>query len=227
MFSNPQYYAQRYNKGIVKHVDCRARGSEVSFQIQPAGGGKVDILMNELSRSLLRLDKKHRYALQWFYDHRGQTVPWSDLNDPDFRLSSSAKGIYKPKFLEYALSVKQTLHSTYGDRLPRSNDFGGWTYHYHEESNANGEASALHTNRGLEQCMRDGIPVGVLIQASGKPGPVTYKVFGLAMVRSWSDGFFTLEGKMAELGTIVSIGDYAESKARKAAETQAEYGKPK
>jgi hypothetical protein len=183
----------------------------------------MDALTDELSRSLLRLDKKHRYLLQWFFDHNGEMVPWSDLIDPEFRLANRAKGIYRPKGLDYALSVKQTLKSPYTDSQPRPTDNGGWTYRYHEESSGTRDAATLATNRGLEHCMADRVPVGVLIQASPKPH-VTYKVWGLAMVRAWTDGFFTLEGRHALSAEIVSFGEYAETRARKAAEGREPYG---
>ena len=179
----------------------------------------MDALTRELSQPLLKLDKKHRYLLQWFFDHNGQTVPWSDLVDPEFRLANRAKGIYKPQGMEYALSIKQTLNSPYADRLPRPNEIGGWTYDYDQEASERTDSHLLPTNRELEMCMRDGVPVGVLIQATPKPN-VTYNVWGLALIRNWQGGVFTLEGRYATKGEIIAIDDFLDRRARKVADEQ-------
>lgn len=60
----------------------------------------------------------------------------------------------------------------------------------------------LYTNRGLMACLRDGVPVGVLVQRSPKPN-VQYRVLGLAAVTDWTDGFFTLSSRPPEIiGTL-------------------------
>ncbi len=55
-------------------------------------------------------------ALQWFIDHTGIEVPWPQpLADGTF-LATRAKGIYKPSWTQYALSIRQTLGGPYPDR---------------------------------------------------------------------------------------------------------------
>jgi hypothetical protein len=49
----------------------------------------------------------------------GKTIPWSVIRaqaDNGFRLVNQAKGIYKPHYTEYALSVRQTLDGPYADK---------------------------------------------------------------------------------------------------------------
>jgi predicted restriction endonuclease len=57
---------------------------------------------------------------------------------------------------------------------------------YHKESS--GDAR----NSGLINCMQDGVPVGVLIQQTGKPN-VTYWVVGLGRISRFDGDWFTIE----------------------------------
>lgn len=65
------------------------------------------------------LTDDHIQALKWFDQHRGATVLWSTIKghfDPGARLVNQAKGIYKPAYTDYTLSVRQTLNSPYADK---------------------------------------------------------------------------------------------------------------
>src|SRR6266566_4619259 len=150
-----------------------------------------------LAEVLARLDPRHRSALQWFVGHAETIQEWPDALEDGTLLAARAKGIYKPEWTDYALSIRQTLDSPYGDRDPEGRPDGTWTYAYHQEGTETTARDDLFTNRGLLACMRDGVPVGVLRQITARPNP-TYRVLGVALVAGWDGGFFFLEGFSAD-----------------------------
>ena len=77
-------------------------------------------------------------------------------------LATQAKGIYKPGWSDYALSVRQTLGSPYPDRDPEIRTDGTWSYAYFQENPNPAERDREFTNRGLVACLRDGVPVGAM-----------------------------------------------------------------
>jgi putative restriction endonuclease len=145
---------------------------------------------------LSNLTERHRNALQWFIDHAGEEHPWPK---PIFGLSertllaSKAKGIYKPTWSRYALSVRQSLGSSYPDREPIIRTDGTWFFSYFQENEALFARDSEYTNRGLLECLRDRVPVGVMRQTSQRP-TVRYKIWGVASVAGWDGGYFFLEG---------------------------------
>jgi putative restriction endonuclease len=86
-----------------------------------------------LAEVFARLDLRHRTAWQWFVDHAGTVEQWPDPLKDGTLLATRAKGIYKPEWSNYALSVRQTLDSAYGDRDPQTRVDSTWTYAYHQE----------------------------------------------------------------------------------------------
>ena len=149
--------------------------------------------MLDLISSLAQLSAHHQAALQWFSSHQGQDLGWpSDLPDGT-HLASRAKGIYKPNWTSYALSVRQSLAGPYPDKDPDVRPNGTWTYQYFQENPDPAKRDSQYTNRGLMDCMRDKVPVGVFRQISTKPSP-RYRILGLAAVVGWNDGYFHLEG---------------------------------
>jgi putative restriction endonuclease len=112
-------------------------------------------------------------------------------------LVTRAKGIYKPRWTRYALSVRETLGGPYPGRPPTLRPDGTWRYLYYQENRDAGACDREYTNRALLLCRVDRVPVGVLIQSQRKPR-VMYKVLGLALVNDWQEGFFTLEGLQEE-----------------------------
>jgi hypothetical protein len=152
--------------------------------------------VSQLDELLGKLDDRHRRALLWFAEHAGTVQPWPKalpLPDGETLLATKAKGIYKPAWSRYALSVRQTLDSPYADKEPVYRDDGTWQYQYFQE---NTDALALEeefTNVGLLACWRDSVPVGVMRQVSRKPN-ASYKVLGLARVAGWDGGYFFFEG---------------------------------
>lgn len=152
--------------------------------------------MSQLSHLLGKLEERHRRALLWFVEHAGTVQRWPQpllLPEGGTFLATKAKGIYKPAWSQYALSVRQVLDSPYPDREPVYREDGTWQYQYFQE---NEDALALEeefTNLGLLECWRDSVPVGVMRQVSRKPN-VRYHVLGLALVANWDGGYFFFEG---------------------------------
>lgn len=133
-----------------------------------------------------KVSSQHYELLKWFETHAGELVPYSALDNPNFKLVHRPKGIWKPANWDYALSVRETLSSTYTD-VPISNKSNGdWDYLYHEET------GGAARNNGLIRCMEDGVPVGVLIQQTGKPY-VTYWVVGLGRITQFDGNWFSIE----------------------------------
>jgi putative restriction endonuclease len=152
--------------------------------------------MSQLTETVANAQGEHRRALQWFAENAGKTIPWSVIKaqvDSGFRLVNQAKGIYKPRYTEYALSVRQTLDGPYADKDVEWRPDGSWVYPYFQENPDPAQRDREATNRGLMHCMEDDVPIGVLLQTTPKPG-VQYRVLGLALVTDWQDGYFILEG---------------------------------
>lgn len=149
--------------------------------------------MLELNNALARLDSRHRRALEWFQQWAGTDQPWPQPLDDGTLLATRAKGIYKPAWSSYALSVRQTLGGFYPDLDPIQRPDGTWSFAYFQENISPDERDNAYANRGLIACQRDGIPVGVMRQVKARP-VTRYKILGLAIVRGWKDGYFQLEG---------------------------------
>ncbi len=98
--------------------------------------------MENLQELLARLPARHRAALQWFIENAGKEKPWPDPLPPDktylatngTHLATKAKGIYKPEWSEYALSVRQVLHGPYPDREPKFRSDGTWSYRFFKKT---------------------------------------------------------------------------------------------
>lgn len=129
---------------------------------------------------------------RWFLEHAGTVLPWSKISQNTYRIATQAKGIYKPANSEYALSVKETLSGEYPDKAPVYRADGSWLYEYFQENPDPAQRDAEYTNQALMRCIRDGVPVGVMIQTKPKPG-VEYRIMGLAYVTGWDEGYFFLE----------------------------------
>lgn len=131
------------------------------------------------------LNEKHAAALGWFAERAGQEIGWPEPFQGMF-LVNKAKGIHKPAGWDYALSIRKSLNGPYEDELSWSED-GRWQLRYAQE----GESTELFTNKALEKCRQDGVPVGVLLQIKPKPNP-RYKVLGLGVVAASTGGTFLL-----------------------------------
>lgn len=149
------------------------------------------------------LSPQHLAALEWFATNAGSEVPFSLPSE--LGLTTKAKGIYKPHWSPYALSVRVGLGSPYANSAVEESLGGMWRIGYSQEGA--GEADlGLYTNRGLLACVRDSVPIGVLIQRRPKPD-TTYFVLGLAYVLDWKEGFFTLSGPAAPIAGMSSLVD--------------------
>jgi hypothetical protein len=156
---------------------------------------------------LQSLPAKHLAALEWFHERTGQDIGWPAPLDGIF-LVNKAKGIHKPQGFNYALSVRQSLSGPYEDALHWAAD-GSWFLHYHHE----GSDPAYFTNRAMNACLQDRVPVGVLLQVRQKPN-ATYKVLGLGTVDEDHGGVFTirqygLRSERAESATSVQLATEA------------------
>ncbi|MSP78594.1 MAG: hypothetical protein EXR67_03450 [Dehalococcoidia bacterium] len=58
-----------------------------------------------LKKAFGGLPKNHQNALQWFVVNSGLTKPWPAPLPDGTLLTTKAKGIYKPHWSKYALSV--------------------------------------------------------------------------------------------------------------------------
>lgn len=167
-----------------------------------------------------KLSMQHRAALDWFEERAGTVTSWPDpLSDGTF-LASKAKGIYKPSWTKYALSIRQSLGSSYPDVPPIIREDGSWLYMYFQEDMDPDSRDNSYTNLGMLACMKDGIPVGVFRQIKPKPRP-EYLIEGIAFVQSWADGFFTLEGNLPDgLVTKESQASWQPEKDSRAARSE-------
>jgi putative restriction endonuclease len=153
-------------------------------------------LTGPLPERLLQLPEQHRAALSWFLDRAGSEQPWPapiQTAAGETLLATRPKGIYKPAWSEYALSVRQSLGGSYPDREPELRSDGTWLFSYFQENESPTERDDEYTNRGMIACWRDGVPVGVMRQVQKNPGS-RYKILGLAIIAGWDGGYFFLEG---------------------------------
>ena len=149
--------------------------------------------MLDFEETLPKLTERHQAALRWFATHAGQERSWPESLPDGTLLASKAKGIYKPAWTKYALSVRESLGGPYSDRDPELRPDGTWSYDYYQENTNPDQRDSEYTNLGLVQCMDDGVPVGVFRQVARKPA-ARYQILGLAAVVGWEAGYFHLEG---------------------------------
>ena len=134
----------------------------------------------------------HQIALAWFHTRAGTVVPWPSPLPDGTLLATRAKGIYKPEWSAYALSIRQTLDSPYPEEAPpRYREDGTWCYTYYPEG-LTGSTQPVFTNEALVRCAESHVPVGVMRQVQKRPA--MYTVHGIALVAAWGQGYFILEG---------------------------------
>ena len=151
------------------------------------------VLMLDINEILPELTERHQIALRWFVTHSGEERAWPGSLSDGTLLASKAKGIYKPGWTKYALSVRQSLGGPYSDRDPKLRSDGTWSYDYFQENTDPDQRDSEYTNLGLVQCMEDDVPVGVFRQVARRPA-ARYRILGLAAVVGWEAGYFRLEG---------------------------------
>src|SRR5262245_38192908 len=128
--------------------------------------------MEQLETLLQPLPAGHQQALRWFWERTGTSTQWPQpLSGPEgpILLASKAKGIYKPAWSRYALSVRQSLGGPYQDRPPIMRPNGSWLFCYFQENTDVASRDDEFTNRALVECWKDRVPVAVFRQTSAKP----------------------------------------------------------
>lgn len=149
-----------------------------------------------LAEHIEHLSKVHIRALNWFHANRGRCVSWKEMKemavDNGVRLSSAPKGIYKPKYTAYALSVRIMQDGPYPDKEVEYRPDGSWVCQYFQEYSDIKARDKSAGNRGLLKCQQDRVPIGFLIKRQERPAE--YDVLGLGLVTDWARGYFTIEG---------------------------------
>jgi hypothetical protein len=110
--------------------------------------------MERLQDLLSRLTEQHQLALRWFVERAGSHEPWpKPISSPwgEILVASKAKGIYKPGWSRYALSVRQTIGGPYPDRDPLIRPDGSWIYSYFEVDLGRDGLEEEHMPPGLER----------------------------------------------------------------------------
>jgi hypothetical protein len=149
--------------------------------------------MENFGQLLKQLPERHRAALAWFFGNMGTEQRWPNPLPDGTILASKAQGIYKPKWTEYCLSVRQNLGSKYTDKELDVRPDGTWSFLYAQETASPHSRDADYANRSLVSCMRDKVPIGVMRQIATTPVS-RYHILGAALVADRSQGHFHIEG---------------------------------
>ena len=146
--------------------------------------------MNSTFELLIKsLDKSHRLRLKWFQENKDKKFSgWLPNTDQNELLATKAKGIYKPKDLEYALSIRMTKNGPYEDKIENKKDQIFLIKYFQENKNIK-ERDIEYTNLGLKKCMKDNVPIGIIKQLEKKPNS-KYQVVGTGIVKKWEDGYY-------------------------------------
>jgi len=141
------------------------------------------------------LPDRHQLGLKWFVYHEKRTKQFPDLLDSGQFLATKTKGIYVPIDSQYALSIRATTSSPHKDgELFRFHE-DGWVFSFHEEIDAENfqNSNQLLTNRGLQFCLEDKVPVGILKQRSSDSNEgSSYDVIGLGAVIAKIGSYFII-----------------------------------
>jgi len=141
------------------------------------------------------LPERHQLGLRWFQANEGLTLDFPDVLSSGQFLATKAKGIYKPADWLYALSIRIMLSSPYEDGEFFALRESGWVCAYHQEDDTRdlSKSNDLFTNRSLQSCLEEKVPVGILKQTQSKnDGGSKYKVIGLGAVIAKIGSYFVL-----------------------------------
>jgi Domain of unknown function (DUF3883) len=131
---------------------------------------------------------EHVRCLQWFERHIGEEVRFNQLEAGGIKLVTQFKGIFKPQWMPYVLSIRTTEQDRYADGKIIRQDDDSWRMSYAQEEDDRYDPRELFTNRAVAACIDDRIPIGILRKEHrGDP----YEVVGLGLPVEWRDGFFT------------------------------------
>ena len=138
------------------------------------------------------LTPKHKLALNWFQNNKNNEFKgWVPVLENDILLASKAKGIFKPKDINYALSIRLSKNGPYDDQLQYKEGEKVLLKYFQENKNLK-ERDLEYTNIGLKKCMKETVPVGIIIQTELKPNS-RYKIAGTGIVKKWEDGYYYIE----------------------------------
>ena len=149
--------------------------------------------MENFKKLVEQLSERHRIALTWFFTNMGTEQRWPKPLPDGTLLASKAQGIYKPKWMKYCLSIRQSLSSRYSDKEPETRSDGAWSFLYAEEASNPQSRDADYANRSLIACIYDRVPVGVMRQISEKPVS-RYQILGVGAIIGHYEGHFLVEG---------------------------------
>ena len=138
------------------------------------------------------LKQKHKLALEWFQKNKEkQFRGWVPNLDHNILLASKAKGIYKPKDLDFALSIRLSKDGPYNDQIQQEEN-GKISLKYFQENKNLNERDLEYTNVGLKKCMKETVPVGIIIQTDIKPNS-KYKIMGTGIIKKWEEGYYFID----------------------------------
>lgn len=155
--------------------------------------------MTLVERILELPNSNHREALLWFLEKTGQVTGWPDKTSNGVVLATKAAGIFKPKDIDYILSVRSSARDNattlYNDKEPVYEGDGTWTYLYQHEIQSNGNPESLWRNKAMVLNLEHNIPIAVFRQLPSKKTKI-YNILGLAFVRDYNPrtGYFFLQG---------------------------------
>ena len=80
-------------------------------------------------------NEDHARCLAWFEERTGTTTTMPQPIEYGLFLVTQFKGIYKPKWMPYVLSIRSTPKGPYTDSAVTYNDDGSWSFRYAREEN--------------------------------------------------------------------------------------------
>ena len=144
---------------------------------------------------LQSLAESHVTRLKWFAERAGATARWPAPLPGNIFLVTRPKGIFKPRDLEVALSIRIQRESPYPDGEIYTREDGTWYFAYHQENPDPDKRDDEYANRAVMRCIGERVPVGVIRERiPDKQNPDTYDILGMGMPVKWDAGYFFVEG---------------------------------
>ena len=113
---------------------------------------------------------------------------WLPKLGGDLYLATKAKGIYKPKELDFCFKHKVVKKRSFNDQIHQHKN-GKISLKYFQENKNLRERDLEYTNIGLKECMRQTIPIGIIVQTDIKPNS-KYKIAGTGIIKKWEEGYY-------------------------------------
>lgn len=124
------------------------------------------------------------------------------------RIHPLIKGIHKPRWSDYALSIVSMKKNPYTDKLRYLPD-GRWVITYSAETGG----PDIPANRGLFKCMREKEPVIVLEQVSDKTHKKgsRYRLMGLGLIEAYNAAEDTFSIHHVDYATLEMVSGAEDS----------------